>query len=183
MTIARSRLLGEAIDQAVADLAVGAGDEHDRFPHAQNYTEPSCRFPSAACSSVWQALSRAACLAGRTDRPHDRAGGAAAALDVRLQANDAGGLLPRRRARYRRSLSLDRVVNDGTWAGSRRSSSTAPISGKYLFEVRAKAASRRSLYSRGFASIYGEWETTAGGEDRAADVPRVGAVALAVGGR
>jgi len=31
--------------------------------------------------------------------------------------------------------------------------------GKYLFEI-VDAASRRVLYSRGFASIYGEWETT-----------------------
>lgn len=32
--------------------------------------------------------------------------------------------------------------------------------GKYLFEVRDRATNRL-LYSRGFASIYGEWETTA----------------------
>lgn len=32
--------------------------------------------------------------------------------------------------------------------------------GKYLFEVRDRA-SNRMLYSRGFASIHGEWETTA----------------------
>ena len=31
--------------------------------------------------------------------------------------------------------------------------------GKYLFEVR-DLASNRVLYTRGFASIYGEWETT-----------------------
>src|SRR4029078_12270652 len=31
--------------------------------------------------------------------------------------------------------------------------------GKYLFEVRDRA-SNRLLYSRGFASIFGEWETT-----------------------
>jgi len=31
--------------------------------------------------------------------------------------------------------------------------------GRYFFEVR-DAATGRPLYSRGFASIYGEWETT-----------------------
>src|SRR4030095_4179126 len=31
--------------------------------------------------------------------------------------------------------------------------------GKYLFEVRDRATNKL-LYSRGFASIYGEWETT-----------------------
>jgi hypothetical protein len=32
--------LGQAIDQAVSDLAVRARDENDRFAHLQNYTEP-----------------------------------------------------------------------------------------------------------------------------------------------
>src|SRR6476620_6362680 len=30
--------LGESIDQAMTNLAVGPGDEHDRFTHAANYT-------------------------------------------------------------------------------------------------------------------------------------------------
>ena len=38
---------------------------------------------------------------------------------------------------------------------------------------------RRLLYSRGFASIYGEWETTARGEDGAPHVPRVAALPVA----
>ena len=33
---------GQTLDQAVADLAVRTGDEDDRFPHAQNYTEACC---------------------------------------------------------------------------------------------------------------------------------------------
>jgi hypothetical protein len=37
--------------------------------------------------------------------------------------------------------------------------------GKYLFEVR-DAATNRLLYSRGFSSIYGEWETTAEAKER-----------------
>jgi IgA Peptidase M64/Peptidase M64 N-terminus len=57
------------------------------------------------------------------------------------------------------TFALDRVVNDGPWAGSRTQLVDATNLGKYLFEVRAKS-STTALYSRGFASIYGEWETT-----------------------
>ena len=58
------------------------------------------------------------------------------------------------------TLALDRVVNDGAWAGSRTQFIDATNLGKYFFEVHDKA-SGRVIYSRGFASIYGEWETTA----------------------
>jgi len=58
------------------------------------------------------------------------------------------------------TVSLDRVVNDGPWAGSRTKLVDATNLGKYLFEVRAKSAGHL-LYSRGFASVFGEWETTA----------------------
>ena len=40
----------------------------------------------------------------------------------------------------------------------------------------ATAPRTASLYSRGFASIYGEWETTAEAKQRAPHVPRVGAL-------
>ncbi|MGE5245398.1 MAG: IgA Peptidase M64 [Betaproteobacteria bacterium] len=58
-------------------------------------------------------------------------------------------------------FSLDRVVVEPLpWPGN----PTRPIDGtdrgKFFFEV-ADAASGRTLYSRGFSSIYGEWETTA----------------------
>lgn len=58
------------------------------------------------------------------------------------------------------TLSLDRVVNDGPWPGSRTQLVDDTNLGKYLFEVRDKA-SGALLYSRGFASVFGEWETTA----------------------
>ena len=61
------------------------------------------------------------------------------------------------------TLALDRVVNDGPWAGSRTQLVDTTNLGKYLFEVRDKT-SGTLLYSRGFASVYGEWETT--GEPR-----------------
>ena len=57
-------------------------------------------------------------------------------------------------------LALDQVVSDGVWAGSRTRLADDLNLGKYLFEV----IDRRTnlvIYSRGFASIYGEWETTA----------------------
>lgn len=58
------------------------------------------------------------------------------------------------------TLALDRVVNDGAWAGSRTQLVDPTDLGKYLFEVHDKATGTL-LYSRGFGSIYGEWETTA----------------------
>ena len=57
-------------------------------------------------------------------------------------------------------ISLDRVVNDGEWAGPRdhRLIDTLDL-GKYRFVVR-DLATHTEIYSRGFSSIYGEWETT-----------------------
>lgn len=57
------------------------------------------------------------------------------------------------------TFALDRVVNDGPWAGSRTQLVDTTNLGPYMFDVRD--AGGRVLYSRGFASIYGEWETTA----------------------
>jgi hypothetical protein len=56
-------------------------------------------------------------------------------------------------------FALDRVLDDGAWAGSERRLIDDTNLGKYFFEV-ADASTRRVIYSRGFASIYGEWETT-----------------------
>ena len=57
-------------------------------------------------------------------------------------------------------IALDQVVSDGPWAGSRTRLVDGLNLGKYLFEV-IDRRTNRVLYSRGFASIYGEWETTA----------------------
>lgn len=57
-------------------------------------------------------------------------------------------------------VSLDRVVSDGPWAGPRNRLVDDSNMGKFRFEVH-DAESDFLLYSRGFASIYGEWETTA----------------------
>lgn len=57
-------------------------------------------------------------------------------------------------------FSVDRVVVEPLpWPGNPRKNVDETNLGKYLFEVRDRA-NNRLLYSRGFASIYGEWETT-----------------------
>jgi hypothetical protein len=58
-------------------------------------------------------------------------------------------------------FSLDRVVLEPLpWPGHGVRTIDDTNLGKYFFEV-VDRASNRVLYSRGFASIYGEWETTA----------------------
>jgi hypothetical protein len=58
-------------------------------------------------------------------------------------------------------FSLDRVVVEPlSWAGNPDKPIDATNLGKYFFEV-VDQASGRTLYSRGFSSVYGEWETTA----------------------
>src|SRR5436190_17484108 len=57
-------------------------------------------------------------------------------------------------------FSLDRVVVEPLpWAGNVARSIDKSNLGKYFFEV-IDVASGATLYSRGFASVYGEWETT-----------------------
>jgi len=61
-------------------------------------------------------------------------------------------------------VAPDRFRLEGPWAGSRTRLVDDTNRGKYLFLV-VDPATNRTLWSRGFASIYGEWETT--GEARA----------------
>ncbi len=57
-------------------------------------------------------------------------------------------------------FSVDRVVIEPLpWPGHPSQAIDSSNLGKYLFEVR-DAKTKQLLYSRGFASIYGEWETT-----------------------
>ena len=57
-------------------------------------------------------------------------------------------------------FSLDRVVVEPLpWPGNPARPLDDTDRGKYFFEV-VDAPSGRTLYSRGFSSIYGEWETT-----------------------
>lgn len=65
-------------------------------------------------------------------------------------------------------FSVDRVVIEPLpWPGDVSRNIDDANMGKYFFEVRDQK-SKRVLYSRGFASIYGEWETT----DEAKEVMR-----------
>jgi len=58
-------------------------------------------------------------------------------------------------------FSLDRVVIEPLpWPGNPRRPIDTTNRGKYFYEI-VDAKSGTVLYSRGFASIYGEWETTA----------------------
>src|SRR5262245_12531183 len=56
-------------------------------------------------------------------------------------------------------VGVDRLRVEGPWPGSRTRCLDDTNLGKYLFEV-VDRATNRVLWSRGFASIYGEWETT-----------------------
>jgi len=58
-------------------------------------------------------------------------------------------------------FSIERMVIEPLpWPGNPARPIDDTNRGKYLFEV-VDAASGRTIFSRGFASIYGEWETTA----------------------
>jgi hypothetical protein len=57
-------------------------------------------------------------------------------------------------------FSLDRILNDGAWAGSRTVLLDTLNRGLYFYEI-TDAATGALLYSRGFASIFGEWQSIA----------------------
>lgn len=57
-------------------------------------------------------------------------------------------------------FALERARIEGPWSGSRTRLIDTLNLGKYLAEV-VDTASNRVIFSFGFASIYGEWETTA----------------------
>lgn len=63
------------------------------------------------------------------------------------------------------NFSIDRIMNDGPWAGSQNKLLDELEYGLYLFEIEDKETGER-LYSRGFASIFGEWQTTGEAEKR-----------------
>ncbi len=56
-------------------------------------------------------------------------------------------------------FSLDKMVNDGIWAGNKDQLIDGLRLGKYFFEIQ-EPETGKVLYSRGYSSIYGEWETT-----------------------
>lgn len=58
-----------------------------------------------------------------------------------------------------RVVTLDRVVDDGAWAGSRTRLLDDTNLGGFRVEV-VDRATNAVIFSRGFGSIFGEWETT-----------------------
>jgi hypothetical protein len=56
-------------------------------------------------------------------------------------------------------FSIDRILNDGAWAGSRTILKDGLNRGLYFFKVE-DTLSKKLLYSRGYASIFGEWQST-----------------------
>jgi hypothetical protein len=56
-------------------------------------------------------------------------------------------------------VAFDRAVDDGEWPGSRTRLVDDLNLGAYLFEV-LDPETNRVLFSRGYSSIFGEWETT-----------------------
>jgi hypothetical protein len=56
-------------------------------------------------------------------------------------------------------FSLDALVAEGVWPGNIARAVDDTNLGKYQFQV-LERATNRLLYSRGFASIFGEWEST-----------------------
>ena len=78
----------------------------------------------------------------------------AAALTMRLDYYHTGNAT-------QEHFSVDRVVVEPLpWPGNPARPIESLDRGKYFFEV-IDAASGKVVYSRGFASMYGEWETTA----------------------
>src|SRR5438477_11957373 len=63
-------------------------------------------------------------------------------------------------------VALDRVVSDGPWPGSRTYLVDTTNLGNYYFEV-IDRATNQVIYSRGFASVFGEWQSTDEAKDRA----------------
>ncbi|HVG22690.1 MAG TPA: M64 family metallopeptidase [Thermoanaerobaculia bacterium] len=64
-------------------------------------------------------------------------------------------------------VALQNVLNDGPWSGSQTRLVDTSNLGKYYFEV-IDRTTNQVIYSRGFASVYGEWETTPEAKQRPA---------------
>ena len=63
-------------------------------------------------------------------------------------------------------IALDSVVSDGPWPGSRTRLIDTLNLGNYYFDV-IDRDTNQAIYSRGFASVFGEWQTTDEANQRA----------------
>ncbi len=55
-------------------------------------------------------------------------------------------------------FAVDRIISDGIWGGSRNILVDELRLGLYFYEI-IDSESKQLLYSRGFASVFGEWQT------------------------
>ncbi|MCD4684207.1 MAG: IgA Peptidase M64 [Bacteroidales bacterium] len=62
-------------------------------------------------------------------------------------------------------FAIDRILNDGEWAGSKMKLIDNLNLGLYFFEVQDKETSI-ILFNKGFASIFGEWQTISEAEEK-----------------
>ncbi|HEY6140358.1 MAG TPA: M64 family metallopeptidase [Thermoanaerobaculia bacterium] len=63
-------------------------------------------------------------------------------------------------------IALNSIVSDGPWPGSRTHLIDTLNLGNYFFEV-VDRTTNQPIYSRGFASVFGEWVTTDEAKERA----------------
>lgn len=61
-------------------------------------------------------------------------------------------------------VGLDQAYEEGVWAGSRKNLIDTLNRGKYLVKL-FDVETNQLIYSRGFSSIYGEWETIQEAQD------------------
>jgi hypothetical protein len=106
------------------------------------------------------AFPLSACAAVRTSEP--------AAVSVAAPASPFDGLFTGRTLRFdsfhtgtasEEHVSLDGFRAENDWPGSRVHLLDDTNLGKYMFRV-VDTATNQTVYSRGFCSVYGEWETT-----------------------
>ena len=75
-------------------------------------------------------------------------------------------------------FAVDKVLSDGPWGGSRNILIDKTELGPYFFEV-IDRDSKVLLYSRGFANIFGEWQTHPRGGSRLGNIPRITSFSVA----
>jgi len=105
-----------------------------------------------ACSLGWTAMASAE--RQQAPSPQPRRAAATPPPTMRVDYFHTGNATEER-------FSIDRIVREPLpWPGNPSKPLDTTNRGKYLFEI-ADAAGGPVVYSRGFSSIYGEWETTA----------------------
>jgi hypothetical protein len=113
---------------------------------------------AAALVLVAFAVARAGAAPARTQAPADRFGTFFTGGTMRVDYAHTGG-------KGQEIVALERVVADGPWPGSRTRLIDDTNLGSFFFEV-VDRATNQVVYSRGFASVYGEWETTPEARDQ-----------------